>query len=127
MKPSIFTKIINGELPCYKIFEDERTFAFLNINPIQPGHLLVVPKVQVDHLEDLDEEDYYAVMKTVKFLMQHIRDELQVERACLRVEGFEVAHAHVHIIPCATEAEVMSSAYEADQEELAEMHERLSF
>ena len=127
MQPSIFTKIINGELPSYKIYEDELTYAFLNINPVQPGHILVVPRQQVDHLEDLEDEDYEAVMSTVKLLMQHMRDELQVERVCLRVEGFEIAHAHVHIIPCDTEADLMAESYEAGEDELADMHERLSY
>ena len=74
-----------------KIYEDERTFAFLDINPIQPGQILVVPREQVDHLEDLEQEDYHAVMTTVKLLMQHMRDELMPERVCIRVDGFEVA------------------------------------
>lgn len=127
MNESIFTKIINGELPCYKIYEDERTFAFLNINPVQPGHILVVPREQVDHLEDLEEEDYNALMRTVKLLMQHIRDELQPEQVCLRVEGFQVPHAHIHIIPCDTEEDVTQKPYEASEDELQDMHQRLSY
>jgi histidine triad (HIT) family protein len=127
MKPSIFTKIINCEVPCMKIYEDERTFAFLDINPIQPGQILVVPKEQVDHLEDLEQEDYLAVMTTVKLLMQHMRDELMPERVCLRVDGFEVAHAHIKLIPCNTEADVMSEPYEAGSDELADMYERLMY
>ena len=110
-----------------KVYEDERTYAFLNINPVQPGHIIVVPREQVDHLEDLEPEDYLAVMNTVKLLMQHMRDELMPERVCLRVEGFEVPHAHVHIIPCNTEADVLSPAYEAGEDELADMHERLMY
>lgn len=127
MQESIFTRIINGDLPCYKIYEDERTFAFLNINPQQPGHSLVVPKVQVDHLEDLDDEDYRAVMATVKKLMLHIRDELQAERVCSKVEGFEIPHAHVHLIPCDTSEDFMTPTYEASSDELADMHERLAY
>ncbi len=127
MKPSIFTKIINGELPSNKIYEDEFTYAFLNINPVQPGHILVVPRQQVDHLEDLEDEDYNAVMRTVKLLMQHMRDELQPERVCVRVEGFEVPHAHIHIIPCETEADLMSEPYEAGDDELQDMYQRLAY
>jgi histidine triad (HIT) family protein len=127
MQPSIFTKIINGEIPSFKIYEDERTYTFLNINPVQPGHMLVVPREQVDHLEDLEDDDYEALMRTVKLLMQHVRDELQSERVCLRVEGFQVPHAHVHVIPCSTEDDVMAQPYEASSEELADMHERLSY
>lgn len=127
MQESIFTKIINGDLPSYKIYEDERTFAFLNINPVQAGHTLVVPKAQVDHLEDLEDDDYQAVMATVKKLMLHIRDELQVERVCSKVEGFEVPHAHVHLIPCETADDFTSDPYEAGPNELTDMHERLSY
>ncbi|MEO5690755.1 MAG: HIT domain-containing protein [Candidatus Saccharimonadales bacterium] len=127
MQPSLFTKIINGELPSYKIYEDELTYAFLNINPVQPGHVLVVPRQQVDKLEDLEDEDYEAVMRTVKLLMQHVRDELLTERVGLRVEGFEVPHAHVHIIPCDTEADLMSKPYEAGEDELVDMQTRLTY
>lgn len=127
MQDSIFTKIINGELPSYKIYEDERTFAFLNIQAIQPGHMLVVPKTQVDHLEDLEDEDYQALMATVKKLMLHMRDILQVERVCMQVEGFQVPHAHIHLIPCDTGADFKSPPYDVQETELQDMHERLMF
>ena len=127
MEPSIFTKIINGDVPSYKIYEDERTFAFLNINPVQYGHTLVVPRVQVDHFEDLEPEDYQALMATVKKLSLHIRDELQTERICVKIEGFEVPHAHVHLIPCDTMADLHEPAEEASDAELAELAERLAY
>ena len=127
MKPSIFTRIINGDLPSYKVYEDEKTYAFLNINPRQPGSVLVVPREQVDHLEDLEPEDYSALMDTVRRLMLHICDTLQCERVCVRVEGFEVAHAHVHLIPCLTEADIEAEPYEAGEDELRDMEERLLF
>lgn len=127
MKPSIFTKIINGELPCYRVYEDDRTFAFLNINPRQPGSVLVVPRSQVDHLEDLEPEDYAAVMDTARRLMLHMRDELQCERVCMAVEGFEVPHAHVHLIPCQANADMESQPYEAGEDELRDMEERLLY
>ncbi len=127
MKPSIFTKIINGDIPCYKIYEDERTFAFLDINPVQPGHTLVVPRAQVDHLEDLDDEDYEALMHTVKLLAQNMREELQVERVCVIIEGFEVPHVHVKLIPCNTAEDFRSEPYAADEDELRDMVERLAY
>lgn len=127
MQPSIFTRIINGELPSYKIYEDDLTFAFLNINPIQPGHILVVPKNQIDHFEDMEDEDYEAVMYVTRLLMKHIRDELQVERVGLKVEGFEVPHAHIHLIPCNTEEDMKQHPYEASEEELQDMMERLAY
>lgn len=127
MQDSIFTKIINGDLPSYKIYEDELTFAFLNIQAIQPGHMLVVPKAQVNHLEDLEDEDYQALTATVKKLMLHMRDILQVERVCMQVEGFEVPHAHIHLIPCNTPTDFKSPAYDVPEAELQDMHERLMF
>jgi len=127
MQDSLFTKIINGDLPSFKIYEDQWTYAFLNINPIQPGHVLVVPRAQVDHIEELENDDFTALMRTVKMLMPHIRDELQVERVGIKVEGFEVPHAHVHIIPVNTGEDLEQRPYEADQEELLDMQERLSY
>ncbi len=95
---SVFTKIIQGEIPCYKIYEDDRTFAFLDIAPEAPGHTLVVPKVEVDKVYDLSDEDYTAVMATVKKLARHLEDVLG-ERTMIKVVGIDVPHAHVHLLP----------------------------
>lgn len=95
---SIFTKIIQGELPCYKIYEDERTFAFLDIEPEAPGHTLVIPKAEVDKIYDLSDEDYNAVMATVKMLAKHF-EEVLGERTMIKVVGTDVPHAHVHVLP----------------------------
>ena len=95
---SVFTKIIRGELPCYKIYEDDKTLAFLDIEPEAPGHTLVVPKVEVDRIYDLSDEDYQAVMATVKKLSRHFEDVLG-ERIMIKVVGIDVPHAHVHILP----------------------------
>ena len=127
MKDSIFTKIINGEVPTNRIYEDERTIAILNINPVQYGHTLVIPKAQVENLEDLEDEDYDAVMATVRRLSLHLKEELQAERICLKVEGFDVPHAHVHLIPCDVAADFYEAPEEADPTELAELEERLVY
>ncbi len=127
MQPSIFTKIINGDIPSYKIYEDERTYAFLDINPVQPGQVLVVPREQIDQFTDLEDEDYRAVMATTKKLAAHMRDELQVERVCVVIEGFEVPHVHVKLIPCHTPEDFQARPHEATPEELADMHERLNY
>ncbi len=95
---TVFMKIINGELPCYKIYEDEKTFAFLDIEPEAPGHTLVVPKVEVDKIYDLDDEYYNAVMATVKMLARHF-DEVLGERTMIKVVGTDVPHVHVHLLP----------------------------
>lgn len=96
---SIFTKIIEGEIPSYKIYEDEHVVAFLDINPIQEGQVLVVPKKEVDYLFDLDEVVYDKLMHRVRYLSQILKAKLECARVCLMVEGYEVPHAHVKLIP----------------------------
>lgn len=95
---TVFTKIIKGELPSYKIYEDDKTYAFLNIEPETPGHTLVVPKVEVDKIYDLEPEDYDAVMATVKKLAKHF-DEVLGKRTMIKIIGIDVPHAHVHLLP----------------------------
>ena len=95
---SIFTQIINGEIPCYKIYEDDKTFAFLDIHPETPGHTLVIPKLEVDKIYDLPDEDYDALMKTVKKISKHMEAVLG-SRTLWKVIGTDVPHAHVHLIP----------------------------
>ena len=95
---SIFTKIINGEIPCYKIYEDDKTLAFLDINPETKGHTLVVPKNEVDKIYELPEEDYDALMQTVKKLSQNMEKVLG-QRTLWKVIGTDVPHAHVHLLP----------------------------
>lgn len=96
---SIFTKIINGEIPCYKIFEDEKTFAFLDINPIRLGHALIVPKTEVDHYNDLADDEFLQLFKNAKKLSKAIDKATQCNRVGLIVAGYEVPHFHLHIIP----------------------------
>lgn len=95
---SIFTKIINGEIPSYKIYEDDKTYAFLDIHPETKGHTLVVPKKEVDKIYDLEDEDYEALMATVKKLSKHMEEKLNA-RILWKVVGTDVPHAHVHLMP----------------------------
>lgn len=95
---SIFTKIINGEIPSYKIYEDDKTIAFLDIHPEVKGHVLVVPKVEVDKIYDLPDVDYHALMSAVRKLSQHMESKLNV-RILWKVIGIDVPHAHVHLLP----------------------------
>ena len=97
-EPSVLTKIIRGEIPCYKIYEDEKTMAFLDINPEVWGHTLVVPKVQVDKIYDLGEEDFAALMETAKRLSRHYED-VTGKRVIWKVIGTDVPHAHIHLEP----------------------------
>lgn len=96
--PSIFTKIIQGEIPCYKIYEDGKTLAFLDIHPETKGHTLVIPKTEVDKIYDLSDEDYQALMQTVKKLSKHMEKQLG-QRILWKVIGTDVPHAHVHLTP----------------------------
>ena len=96
--PSIFTKIIKGEIPCYKIYEDDKTIAFLDINPETPGHTLVIPKNEIDKIYELPDEDYQALMATVKKLSAHMEKVLGA-RTLWKVIGTDVPHAHVHLLP----------------------------
>lgn len=95
---SVFTKIVRGELPCYKIYEDERVLAFLDIEPEAEGHTLVIPKVEVDRVYDLGDEDYEAVMAAVKKLARHMED-VTGQRTMIKIVGTDVPHAHVHLLP----------------------------
>ncbi len=97
--PSIFTKIINGEIPCYKIAEDENFFAFLDINPNAKGHTLCIPKKEVDKITDLDEETYLGLMGFSRRIAKAIEAAIDCERVGITVIGLEVPHAHVHLIP----------------------------
>ncbi len=130
MADTIFTKIIRGEIPSHKIYEDDKTFAFLDIHPKQPGHVLVIPKKQVDHIWDLDDADYVALMETVKKVGQRVREVYKPERVAIQVEGIGVPHVHVHVFPFATEAEFHALAdlnAEPDHAALAEVAKKLAF
>jgi len=96
---SIFTRIIDGEIPAYKIYEDDKVIAILDIHPIHQGHTLVIPKKQVDHIWDLNDEDYDYLWKISKKIGKHIKDTLDSPRVGIVVEGFGVSHAHVHLVP----------------------------
>ena len=96
---SIFTKIINGEIPSYKIAEDENYFAFLDINPNAKGHTLVIPKKEVDKLFDLDDETYLGLMQFAQKVAKALAKTISCNRVGMTVVGLEVPHAHVHLIP----------------------------
>lgn len=95
---SIFTQIVRGEIPCYKIYEDDLTLAFLDIAPEAEGHTLVIPKLEVDKVYDLPDREYQALMSTVKKLAKHYEGVLG-ERMQIKIVGIDVPHAHVHILP----------------------------
>ena len=96
---SLFTKIISGEIPSHRVYEDEHTFAFLDINPRQEGHTLVVPKREVGYLFDLPSEDYEAVWAAAHTVATALKAATGCARVVVLVVGYEIAHAHVHLIP----------------------------
>ena len=96
---TIFTKIINGEIPCYKIAEDENHLAFLDINPNAVGHTLCIPKKEVDKIFDLDEETYSSLMTFSRKVAKAIEKTVECKRVGMTVIGLEVPHVHVHLIP----------------------------
>ena len=96
---SIFTRIIEGEIPCYKIYEDEKVFAMLDIEPLSNGHVLVFPKKQIDLLWDLEKDDYDYLWQISKKIAQKIQTEMKPIRVGVVVEGFGVPHAHIHLVP----------------------------
>lgn len=97
--PSIFTKIIKGEIPCYKVAEDDNFFAFLDINPNAKGHTLVVPKKEVDKIFDLDEKTYEGLMLFSRRVALAVEKSVACKRVGMTVIGLEVPHVHVHLIP----------------------------
>ena len=96
---TIFSKIISGDIPCFKIAEDENYLAFLDINPLSKGHVLVIPKVQVDYIFDLDEETYIQLNLFAKSVAIAMKKAITCNRIGVTVIGLEVPHAHIHLIP----------------------------
>jgi len=106
---SIFTKIINGEIPCYKIAEDDKFFAFLDINPLKKGHTLVIPRKEIDYLFDLEEGLLAEMMVFSRNIALAIEKVVPCNRIGVVVLGLEVPHAHIHLIPIDSEADVRFS------------------
>ncbi|NLX73065.1 MAG: HIT family protein [Bacteroidales bacterium] len=103
---TIFTKIIKGEIPCYKIAEDENYFAFLDINPLAKGHTLVVPKQEIDYIFDLDDKTLAGLAVFAKKVALALKASLPCKRIGVAVLGLEVPHAHIHLVPLQSEADI---------------------
>lgn len=129
MADSIFMKIIKGEIPCHKIYEDELTLAFLDIHPIATGHTLVIPKNQIEFVWDLSDDDYQAVMNTSKKVALRLREVLGTKYVGERVVGVDVPHAHVQLIPFNDASELDKPQRmddEPDHEALAALAQKLA-
>lgn len=103
---TIFTKIVKGEIPSYKIFEDEKFFAFLDINPMAKGHTLVIPKKEVDYLFDIDDNTIADMIVLSKRIAKAIGKAVTCKRVGMMVIGLEVPHAHIHLIPIQNEGDM---------------------
>ena len=97
--PSIFTKIVKGEIPSYKVYEDRNFLAFLDINPLKKGHTLVIPKKEVDYIFDIDSKEYQNLWNTAKKIALGMKKVIECNRISIVVMGLEVPHAHIHLIP----------------------------
>jgi len=126
--PSIFSKIVKGEIPCFKIAEDENYFSFLDINPIAEGHVLVIPKKEIDYIFDLSNETLSGLMVFSKKIAKAIDSSLGTIRTGIIVEGLEVPHAHIHLVPIYFEGQPMSLGRktEVSEQRMKEVSELIS-
>ena len=124
---SIFTKIINGEIPCHKIAENDQFFAFLDIRPIAPGHTLVIPKVEIDRFFDLDNNVLSHFLPFAKPIAEAIEAVVPCDRVGLMVAGLEVPHAHLHLVPIRNIGDLsFANAQPADQDALSQMAQHIT-
>ena len=103
---TIFSRIIAGEIPCYKVAEDERFFAFLDINPVNWGHTLVVPKRETDYIFDIDDEELAAMIVFSKKVAKAMKEAITCRKIGMAVLGLEVPHAHIHLVPLKNEGDM---------------------
>jgi histidine triad (HIT) family protein len=122
---SVFAKIVAGEIPCYKIYEDEKNLAFLDIHPTTRGHVLVIPKIEVDKIYELPEEDYISLWLAAKKVAKHMEEVLGA-RTLFRVVGTDVPHAHIHLEPY-DETWHYGRILELSEDEFKEVQEKLAF
>jgi len=124
---SIFSKIVAGEIPCYKIAENDQYLAFLDVFPLKKGHTLIIPKKEVDYIFDLDDESYLGLMKFSKQVAIAIKQAIPCDRISMGVFGLEVPHAHVHLIPMNTMNDVNFSneKLKFSKEEFEEVAEKI--
>lgn len=126
---TIFTKIVNGEIPCYKVAENDKFLAFLDINPLVKGHTLVIPKKEVDYIFDIDDNDIQEMMLFAKQVALKIKEAIPCVKVGVAVIGLEVPHAHIHLVPMQKEGDLdfKRPKLTLSQEEFAEIHSKLAF
>jgi len=121
----IFCKIVAGQIPSQKVFEDADTLAFLDIKPVNNGHTLVIPKIHVPYFYDLDNKNYAKLMQTVKNVSRAIEHAVKPAKVGLLVKGFDVDHAHIHVIPLNNNADIQATTFSPTDKQLAETAENL--
>lgn len=126
---SIFSRIINGEIPCYKVAENDKFFAFLDINPLVKGHTLVIPKKEVDYIFDIEDNDIGEMMIFAKQIANKIKDVIPCVKVGVAVIGLEVPHAHIHLVPMQKEGDLdfKRPKLQLSQEEFVELQKKLAF
>ena len=124
---TIFTRIVKGEIPCYKIAEDERFFAFMDINPVAVGHTLVIPKREDDYIFNLEDDEIGAMMVFAKKVAKAIEKAVTCKRIGVAVIGLEVPHAHIHLIPISQEGDIdfKKEHVHMSEEEFREVQKRI--
>ena len=124
---TIFSRIVKGEIPCYKIAENERFFAFLDINPVAKGHTLVIPKRETDYIFSLDDEELAEMSVFAKKVAQAIEKAVPCKRIAVAVIGLEVPHAHIHLIPISQEGDMdfKKEHVHMSEEEFREVQQRI--
>ncbi len=130
MQDSVFTKIIKGEIPCHKVYEDDKTLAFLDIHPINPGHVLLIPKQQIDSIWDVPDDLYHYLWDVARKISGRIDEVLAPTRIGVVVEGFGVPHVHIHLVPIYKGEELKKPqdlTVEPDHTALAAMAKKLMF
>lgn len=125
---SIFTKIINGELPAHRIYEDKKCIVILDIHPVQPGHALIIPKKQVEYIWEVDNSLYHHLWDVAKTIAERLLELVGTKRVSILVDGEQVPHAHIQLIPC-NEANDLHAAppTDPDHDSLSKMAAKLKF
>lgn len=127
--PSIFTRIVNGEIPCYKVAEDDHFLAFLDINPLAKGHTLVIPKKETDYIFAVEDKEYQDLFLFAKRVALAVEKVVPCKRMGVAILGLEVAHAHIHLVPINTVYDIDFSKPKLalSKEEFQELVEKISF
>ncbi len=126
---TIFSRIINGEIPCYKVAENDKFFAFMDINPVQKGHTLVIPKKEVDYIFDIDDNDIQEMMLFAKQVAVKIKNAIPCVKVGVAVIGLEVPHAHIHLVPMQKEGDLDFSRpkLQLTEEEFLDIQKKIAF